>query len=174
MRTLSRDFPTARSSFSFRPCPGWQLGWRKPDSITVEIQKPLNKRGIDFVHGSALAIDTAAQHVVSSVGNIPYDYLLIATGSDLDSTVPGLDPAPGMCSTIFTLDGALLAQSKLDAALQGGRGSIVIGSAQGASCLGPAYELIGMIDTQLRRWKKRRHFDLHFITPEPFLGHFGI
>ena len=131
--------------FVFIPSLPWlAMGWRKPESITVEIQKPLKKRAIDFVHGSALAIDTAAQHVVSSVGNIPYDYLLIATGSDLDySTVPGLDPALGNCSTIFTLDGALAAQSSLGAVLQGGRGSIVIGSAQGASCLGPAYELSG-------------------------------
>lgn len=31
-----------------------------------------------------------------------------------------------------------------------------------------------MIDSELRRRKKRHHFDLHFVTPEPFLGHFGV
>lgn len=162
--------------FVFIPSLPWvAMGWRNANSITFGIQKPLSKRGIQYVHGAALAIDTAAQQVASSAGNVPYDYLIIATGSDLDySTVAGLDPALGNCSTIFTLEGALASQSKLGAALQADRGSIVVGSAQGASCLGPAYELIGMIDTQLRRLKKRHQFDLHFVTPEPFLGHFGV
>lgn len=164
------------AQFVYIPSLPWvAMGWQDAARITFGIERPLNKRGIRFVYGTASAIDTAAQTVVSTAGAIPYDYLVLATGSDLDySTVPGLDPALGLCSTIFTLQGTLAARARLEAALEADRGSIVIGSAQGASCLGPAYELVGMIDTQLRRRKKRHRFDLQFVTPEPFLGHFGV
>ncbi len=164
------------AQFVYIPSLPWvAMGWQDAARITFGIERPLNKRGIRFVYGAARSIDTAAQTVVSTAGAIPYDYLVIATGSDLDySTVPGLNPALGLCSTIFTLEGALATRARLEAALEADRGSIVIGSAQGASCLGPAYELVGMIDTQLRRRKKRHRFDLQFVTPEPFLGHFGV
>ena len=51
---------------------------------------------------------------------------------------------------------------------------MVIGASAGASCIGPAYELVMMIDTVLKRAKKRHRFSLAFVTPEPFLGHFGV
>jgi sulfide:quinone oxidoreductase len=31
-----------------------------------------------------------------------------------------------------------------------------------------------MLETLLRRQKRRHLFDLHLVTPEPFLGHFGV
>lgn len=31
-----------------------------------------------------------------------------------------------------------------------------------------------MLETALRRQKRRHLFDLHLVTPEPFLGHFGV
>lgn len=164
------------AQFVFSPSLPWvAMGWQDAARITFGIERSVRKRGIRFVHGTACSIDTAAQAVDSTAGVLPFDYLVIATGSDLDySTVPGLDPAVGHCATIFTLEGALAAQARLGALLDADHGSVVIGSAQGASCLGPAYELVGMIDTELRRRKKRHHFDLHFVTPEPFLGHFGV
>jgi len=164
------------SQFVFIPSLPWvAMGWQDAARITFGIERPLKKRGIRFVHGGARSIDTRAQSVLSTAGEIPYDYLVIATGSDLDySTVPGLDPALGHCATIFKLEGTLAARARLGAALEADRGHIVVGSAQGASCLGPAYELVGMIDTQLRRRKKRHRLELHFVTPEPFLGHFGV
>jgi sulfide:quinone oxidoreductase len=57
-------------------------------------------------------------------------------------------------------------------AMDGGRA--IVGANPGASCGGPAYELIMMLETTLRRQKRRHLFDLHFVTPEPFLGHFGV
>jgi sulfide:quinone oxidoreductase len=164
------------SQFVFIPSLPWvAMGWQDAARITFGIEQALGKQGIRFVLGAAGSIDTGAQNVVSTAGVLPYDYLVIATGSDLDySTVPGLNPALGHCATIFTLEGALAARGRLGALLEAERGSAVVGSAQGASCLGPAYELVGMIDTELRRRKKRHRFDLQFVTPEPFLGHFGV
>ena len=31
-----------------------------------------------------------------------------------------------------------------------------------------------MIDTVLKRARKRHRFSITFVTPEPFLGHFGV
>jgi sulfide:quinone oxidoreductase len=94
-----------RSQFVFIPSLPWvAMGWRDAARITFGIERPLAKRGINFVPGAATAINTAVQEVMSTAGAIPYDYLVIATGSGLDySTVPGLDPALGYCATIFTL-----------------------------------------------------------------------
>jgi sulfide:quinone oxidoreductase len=50
----------------------------------------------------------------------------------------------------------------------------VIGSAQGASCFGAAYELVFNIDRALREAKIRKQAPLAFVTSEPFLGHFGL
>lgn len=118
--------------FVFIPSLPWvAMGWRDVAGIGFGIERPLKKRGIHFVHAAATVIDTAAKNVVSTAGVLPYDYLLIATGSDLDySTVPGLDPALGRCSTIFTVEGTLAARAQMGAVLETDRGSIVVGSAQ--------------------------------------------
>ena len=53
-------------------------------------------------------------------------------------------------------------------------GPMVIGCAPGASCLGPAYEFAFEVDHALRRRKMRHRVPITFVTPEPFLGHFGV
>ena len=53
-------------------------------------------------------------------------------------------------------------------------GPMVIGCAPGASCLGPAYEFALEVDHALKRRKQRAFVPITFLTPEPFLGHFGV
>jgi len=45
---------------------------------------------------------------------------------------------------------------------------------QGASCFGPAYEFAFILDTALRRAKKRDQVPMTFVTPEPYIGHLGL
>jgi sulfide:quinone oxidoreductase len=40
--------------------------------------------------------------------------------------------------------------------------------------MGAAYEFLFNIEKWLREQKIRKKVDLYWITPEPFLGHFGI
>lgn len=99
----------------------------------------------------------------------------MATGSELDWTnVPGSDPADGSVHTCFSVAQAMEAGGAIERflALPGGRA--IVGANPGASCIDPAYELIMMLETELRRRKRRHLFDLHLVTPEPFLGHFGV
>ena len=50
----------------------------------------------------------------------------------------------------------------------------MIGAVQGASCFGPAYEFLFILDTELRRRKLRDRVPMTFVTSEPYIGHLGL
>src|SRR5690606_13595939 len=50
----------------------------------------------------------------------------------------------------------------------------VVGAVQGASCFGPAYEFVMILDTELRRRKLRDRVPMTFVTSEPYVGHLGL
>jgi len=50
----------------------------------------------------------------------------------------------------------------------------VIGSVQGVSCFGPAYEYAFEVETELKKRKIRHKVPITFVTSEPYIGHFGI
>ena len=76
--------------------------------------------------------------------------------------------------TCFTVEQAIAAREAIRRFVASDGGRAIIGANPGASCIGPAYEIIMMLETLLRRQKRRHLFDLHLVTPEPFLGHFGV
>ena len=53
-------------------------------------------------------------------------------------------------------------------------GPVVIGAVQGASCFGPAYEFLFILETELRRRKLRDRVPMTFVTSEPYIGHLGL
>jgi sulfide:quinone oxidoreductase len=168
---------SAEADFTFIPSLPWVImGWRKPEGLRVPLAAPLGRRQVNFFHDQATAVDPVAQTVTTASGRVfPYDHLVLATGSELDwSNVPGSDPAQGTVHTCFTIDQALAAQKALARFVASDGGRAIIGANPGASCSGPAYELAMMLDTLLRRQRRRHLFDIHFVTPEPFLGHFGV
>lgn len=168
---------SAEADFTFIPSLPWvMMGWRKPDAIKVAMAGPLGRKGVLFVHDRATVVDPQAQTVATAGDRVfSYDYLVLATGADLDwSNVPGSDPAEGTVHTCFTVEQALVAREAVARFLASDGGRAVIGANPGASCSGPAYEIIMMLETALRRQKRRHLFDLHLVTPEPFLGHFGV
>jgi len=163
-------------AFTFLPSLPWVImGWRDAGKLEVPLEEPLSKRGIRFIHGEVTGMDTGRCEVRISETVYPYDILLIATGADLDyAAVPGLGPDGGHTQSTFSIREAILARDSLAGTLAAERGQIVIGATAGASCIGPAYEIAMMIDTVLRRMRKRHRFSISFITPEPFLGHWGV
>lgn len=168
---ISRD-----PEFTFLPSLPWViLGWRNPDSIQVPLERTFTRRGIRFIHGEVTELDTDKGEVRIVSATFPYDILLIASGADLDyGAVPGLGPAEGYTQSTFTVGEAVRARDALTRVLSGDQGRIVIGAAAGASCIGPAYEIAMMIDTVLRQAHKRHRFTISFVTPEPFVGHWGV
>jgi sulfide:quinone oxidoreductase len=167
---VSRD-----AAFTFLPSLPWVLmGWRDPARIQIPLEKPLARRGIRFVQDEILELQPARGEVRTASAAYPYDYLAIASGAELDyASVPGLGPMAHTHST-FTVQEALQAREALARVLARDEGHIVVGAAAGASCIGPAYEILLMIETVLRRARKRHRFHLTFVTPEPFVGHFGV
>ena len=168
---------SAEPDFTFIPSLPWvMMGWRRPEALKVPLARPLSNRGVRFVNDRATLIDPAAQSVTTAGGeSIRYDHLVLATGADLDwSNVPGSDPAEGAVHTCFTVEQAVAAREAIRRFVASDGGRAIIGANPGASCGGPAYEIIMMLETLLRRQKRRHLFDLHLVTPEPFLGHFGV
>ncbi len=53
-------------------------------------------------------------------------------------------------------------------------GPVVVGASQGASCMGAGYEFLFNLEYAARQAGVRDKIDITWITPEPFLGHFGI
>ena len=167
---ISRD-----RRFVFIPSLPWvAMGTKTIEQISFDLERPLAKKGIRFVHTPARNIDAESQRVYAGDGEYPYDYLVIATGHrSANETVPGLGPFDGPGHSLMSPLEAEEARDALAKFLEG-YGPVVVGCAPGASCLGPAYEFVFEIQHMLKQRKQRHRVPITFVTPEPFLGHFGI
>jgi sulfide:quinone oxidoreductase len=161
--------------FVFIPSLPWlSMGWRKAADITLSVKPALERKGIAFIHEKAKGVDADASKVITETKELPYDYLIIATGPYLAfEEVPGLGPDKGHTECIFTLDQAERAKKAWDRFLEN-PGVVVTGSVQGVSCFGPPYEYAFEVDAELRRRKIRHKAPMIFVTSEPYIGHFGI
>ncbi|HVU99056.1 MAG TPA: FAD-dependent oxidoreductase [Puia sp.] len=146
-------------------------GRREVKDILVPRKQVLEKKGVRFLQATATAVDPERHTVHTSAGDFNYDQLVIATGPKVN-----YDVAPGVreyACYIGTPDGAMKTREKLEA-FKSNPGPIVIGATQQAGCMGAAYEFLFNVEKWLRDNKIRRKVDLHWITPETYLGHFGI
>jgi sulfide:quinone oxidoreductase len=164
-----------QDKFVFIPSLPWvSMGWRNSKDITLSLKDILVPKGINFLHREAESVEPEKSLVRTSKEEIPYDYLVIATGPYLAfEEVPGLGPEKGYTECIFTLEQAERANKAWNKFLEN-LGPIVIGSVQGVSCFGPPYEYAFEVDTELRRRRIRHKVPIIFITSEPYIGHFGI
>tara|TARA_B100000315_G_scaffold112693_1_gene103332 strand:- start:27600 stop:28811 length:1212 start_codon:yes stop_codon:yes gene_type:complete len=162
--------------FTFIPSLPWVIiGWRKPEAIQFNVEKSLNKLGIDFVKDTIIKAEPGKNRVTGRKNKYDYDYLVVATGAELDfDAIKGTNPDQGHNHSIFSVKQAIQAHDKLMQVFDSGSGSIVLGNAQGASCLGPVYEMTMIIDSYLRKTKSRSKFNMSLITNEPYLGHYGV
>jgi sulfide:quinone oxidoreductase len=161
--------------FVFIPSLPWlAMGWRKAGEISLSLTPILERKGIALIHDKATGVDADSSKVTAGAKDIPYDFLVIATGPYLAfEEVPGLGPEKGYTECIFTLDQAERTNSAWNRFLES-PGGIVVGSVQGVSCFGPSYEYAFEIDHELRRRKIRHKVPITFVTSEPYIGHFGI
>jgi sulfide:quinone oxidoreductase len=161
--------------FVFVPSLPWvSMGYRSAEDIAFPLKRILERKGISFRHEEAKGVDADSSKVAFDSGELPYDYLVIATGPTLAfNEVPGLGPDGGHTECVFTLDQAERAKKAWDRFLED-PGPMAVGSVQGVSCFGPPYEYAFEADAELRRRKIRHKVPIHFITSEPYIGHFGI
>jgi sulfide:quinone oxidoreductase len=158
--------------FLFVPSLIWvPFGRRDMKDISFRKDEILRKKGVDFVQAEAMRVDPDARVVYTDKGEYAYDHVVIATGPKVK-----YDVAPGVeeyAHYIGTPNGAMKARKALEE-FKKDPGPIVIGATQNAGCMGAAYEFLFNVEKWLREQSIRRKVDLYWITPEDYLGHFGI
>jgi len=161
--------------FHFVPSNPWvAVHWRTRDDIEIDLAPCLAKRKIDFIPVGAKRVQPEQNRIELMDGrHIDYDYLVIATGPQLAfDEIEGFGPG-GHTHSICHVDHAVDTETAWQAFVKN-PGPLVVGAAQGASCFGPAYEFVMMLDTDLRRRKLRDRVPMTFVTPEPYVGHLGL
>ena len=161
--------------FIFIPSLPWvAMGEKTIADISFDLERPLTSKGINFVEATVGRIDPHACKVQTDLESYDYDYLVIATGyRSANEVVPGLGPFDGPGHSIMSPPEAEEARDTWAAFLDN-PGPMVIGCAPGASCLGPAYEFLFEAHHALKQLSLCHKAPITFVTPEPFLGHFGV
>ena len=163
------------STYHFVPSNPWvAVSWRTREAIEVNLKPVFAKRGIGLEDGGAKKVHPENNQVELEDGRmLNYDYLVIATGPDLAfDEIEGFGPE-AHTNSVCHVDHALLTAKKFEE-LCANPGPVVIGAVQGASCYGPAYEFLMIVETELRKRKIRDKIPMTFITSEPYIGHLGL
>jgi sulfide:quinone oxidoreductase len=166
---------TKDPKYHFVPSNPWiAVGWRKPEDIEIDLAPVLARKGIGFKTVAATALDPASNTLTLADGtSLTYDYLINATGPELAfDEIEGLGPE-GNTQSVCHVSHALRANEAFEAFCKN-PGSIIVGAVQGASCFGPAYEFLFILETELRRRKIRDRVPMTFVTAEPYIGHLGL
>ena len=161
--------------YSFVPSNPWvAVGWRDRDAVEVELGPVFEKRGIGFHPQGAKRLHPAEQRIELNDGaEVAYDYLVIATGPELAfDEIEGFGPA-ATTQSVCHIDHALGAKDAFER-LVANPGPVIVGAVQGASCFGPAYEFVFILDKALRDAKVRDRVPMTFVTSEPYIGHLGL
>jgi len=162
-------------SYSFVPSNPWvAVGWRAREDIEVDLTGVMERRGITLLTQGAARVHPAENRIELTDGaDVAYDYLVIATGPDLAfDEIPGLGPE-GHTASVCHIDHAQKAEEAVRQ-LIARPGPVIIGAVQGASCFGPAYEFLFILETALRRARVRDRVPMTFVTAEPYIGHLGL
>jgi len=167
---------SANEDFIFFPSLIWVVqGERDPADIAFSIRPVLEEVGIEFVHARLESINPQDKSISLNTGQtLNFDKLLMATGGTWDwDAVPGLGPPPkGYTVSMLSPQDAVNARTAWQSLLTD-PGPIVIGAGLNTALYGAAYEFALNLDIALRKSGVRDQASITFITPEPYLGHFG-
>ena len=167
---------TKDPKYHFVPSNPWiAVGWRDRADITVDLAPTMAKKGIDFIPVAAERLHPEENRIELVDGkSVSYDFLVIATGPELAfDEIPGFGPHGGFTQSVCHIDHAEAAKSAFEN-LVANPGPVIVGAAQGASCFGPAYEFLFILETALRKAKVRDRVQMTYVTPEPYVGHLGL
>jgi sulfide:quinone oxidoreductase len=166
---------TKDPKYHFVPSNPWvAVGWRGRDEVSIDLAPVMAKKGIAFKPVAAQRLHAAENRIELVDGtSVDYDYLVLATGPELAfDEIEGLGP-DGFTQSICHIDHALAAKRAFEKLLAN-PGPVIIGAVQGASCYGPAYEFMFILETALRQARLRDRVPMTFVTSEPYVGHLGL
>jgi len=161
--------------FEFTPSNPWiAVGWRTREQTRVDLKRPLDRKGVEFIAENATSIDAPGRKLTLAGGRVvDYDYLVVSTGPKLAfEEVPGLGP-DAHTQSICTHAHAQQAWEAYERFLAD-PGPVIVGAAPGASCFGPAYEFATIVDADLRKRRLRDKVPMTYVTSEPYIGHLGL
>jgi sulfide:quinone oxidoreductase len=162
--------------FNFTPSNPWvALGKREREQVVLDITPYTKKYNVMFNSSAVVSIDAAKQAVTTGDGQqISYDHLVLCTGPRLAfDAVKGAGPEHGFTESVCTVDHAVKAYASFEK-LKQNPGPVLVGALEGASCFGPAYEYVLMLEHLLRKQKIRDKVPMTFVTSEPYIGHMGL
>lgn len=161
--------------YHFVPSNPWvAIGWREANSIQIDLTDVMQRKKIRFLAQGARRVYPNENRIELGDGtSLGYDFLVVATGPDLAfDEIPGLGP-DAHTQSVCQVDHAEKAKAAFDRFVTA-PGPVVIGAAQGASCFGPAYEFLFVVETELRKRRIRDRVPMTFVTAEPYIGHLGL
>ena len=154
--------------FIFRPNTIYIPFGEPPEKFLIPLSKPASRQQIALTVGEVQAIDPDRRIVALSDGELPYDFLVVATGADMrPEEIPGLKE---YAITPWTIDDMLRLRTALQQTVERARGGehvrYVFLIPPNNRCSGPLYELVFMIDTWLSRQGVRENVQLTWTTME--------
>lgn len=166
-----------RDSFLFKPNTIYIPFGADPQSLLVDLHKPLRKKHISFFNGSVKELDPDRQRLSLADGTaLHYDTLVLATGATMrPEEIPGLNDN---AATIFTPEKMQELKEKLvvleERARRGHDQKVLFLVPPNNKCSGPLYEIVFMLETWARRRGIRDHLDITYSTYEgSFIQAFG-
>jgi sulfide:quinone oxidoreductase len=144
--------------------------------LRIPLAGPTRKRDIEFVHGAVREVDPEARRVRLDNGEVPYDFLVAATGAAMRPDE--IDGLAQHAETIWTPAEMMRLRGRLtdlvEQAKRSDEQTVLFAVPPGNKCAGPLYEIVLMVETWLRRQKVRDRVRLVFRTyEESFIQAFG-
>jgi sulfide:quinone oxidoreductase len=160
-----------RPEFIYLPSLIWlPSGQRRPSDLAVPLDKFLRANHLDFVAGEATGLDEGGRTVLTTVGPVRNDGLIIACGGRFMKKLPGIEHA------ILPCEGIAAAEKFRERVEALETGTVALGFAGNpneptAMRGGPIFEFLLGLDTQLRKQGRRDRVSLVFFNPMPNPGH---
>ncbi len=154
--------------FVFKPNTIYIPFGAKPEKLLIPIARAAAKRNIRFLRAGFESLDPVSRRVRAADWDIPYDYLVLATGAGMrPEEVPGLaENAETIWTSVAMQRLGIRLSDVAEGARAGRRQRILFAVPANNKCAGPLYELVMMIETWLRRQHVRGQVDIEWTTFE--------
>jgi sulfide:quinone oxidoreductase len=164
-----------KPEFVFTPSLVWYpFGSKGIENTSFDTRPIYNKLGVTFIESIVYGFDLEDQLIYTPDRDIEYDYLVIATGSTPHyASIKGLKPGENSWSVFSDFEQAQRTKKAWREYLKK-PGPMVIGTSQWAGYSFAAYEFLFNCLYHLHKENILDKVPIYFITPEPYLGHFGI